>query len=96
MISYERIDCSEGIDLDRGDKSVKCMICNYWYFGHVFKYQPLVCNRCHDFSMTVQSLRDFFILNVRGADYRVYMVGVDRNYALYVLNNSDLSNKGIS
>ena len=29
MISYERIDFSEGIDFNKGDNSVKCIICNY-------------------------------------------------------------------
>ena len=44
MISYERIDCSEGIDFNKGKNSVKCMICGYYYFkGIGFKYQPYVC-----------------------------------------------------
>ena len=78
MVSYERIDCGEGIDFGKGEKSVKCMICNYYYFGNGFKYQPYVCNACHDFSMNVQSLSDFSILNIKGVDYRIYIVGVDR------------------
>ena len=41
---------------------VKCMICNYYYFqDNGFKYQLYVCNGCHDFSMTVQNLNDFFV-----------------------------------
>ena len=54
MISYERIDCSKGIDFNKGENSVKCMICNYCYFKNIgFKYQPYVYNKCHDFSMTI-------------------------------------------
>ena len=60
-----------------------------------FKYQPYVCNGCHDFSMTVQSLSDFFILGIKNVDYRVYIVGVDKKAAMYILNNSDLSDKGV-
>ena len=49
MLQYERIDISEGIGFDKSNKSVKCMICHYWYFTDVgFKYQPYVCNECHD------------------------------------------------
>ena len=48
MISYERIDCSQGIDLNKSKESVKCMICHYSCFKDVFKYQPYVCNRCRD------------------------------------------------
>ena len=72
MISYERIDFSEGIDLNKTSESVKYMICYYYYFKDIgFKYQPYVCNGCHDFSMTVQVLSDFFILNVKDVDYRI-------------------------
>ena len=53
MIFYERIDCSEFIDLNKSKESVKCMICGYSYFKDGFKYQRYVCNNCHDFSMTV-------------------------------------------
>ena len=56
MISYERIDKSEGIDFNKRENSVKCMICNYYYLKDIgFKYQPYICNGCHDFSMTVQN-----------------------------------------
>ena len=42
MISYERIDKSEGINLKK--EGSKCMICHYWYFADGFKYQPYVFN----------------------------------------------------
>ena len=35
MVQYERIDDSEGIDLDKSDKSKKCIICHYWYFKDI-------------------------------------------------------------
>ena len=96
MISYERIDKSEGIDLDKSDKSVKCMICNHYYFKDFgFKYQPYVCNGCHDFSMTVMNVSDFFILNIKGIDYRVYSSGIDKKEAVNILNNSKLDDKGV-
>ena len=45
MIQYERIDISEGIDFNKTNKSVKGLICNYWYFKDIgFKCQPYVCN----------------------------------------------------
>ena len=59
MTQYERIDISEGIDFIKTSKSVEYMICHYWYFKGVgFKYQPYVCNGCHDFSMIIQNLSD--------------------------------------
>ena len=93
MITYERIDCSEGIDTDKSEESMKCMVCNYFYFKDGFKYQPRVCNGCHDFSMKVMELSDFFVLNVGGNDYRVYIANIDKEEAVKMLNNGDLGKK---
>ena len=43
--------------------------------------------------MSVQILYDFFILTIKGVDYRVYVVGVDKNNAINTLNSIDLSDK---
>ena len=33
MLEYERIDISEGIDVNKSnDKSKECDTCHYWYF----------------------------------------------------------------
>ena len=32
MLEYDRIDTSEGIDVDMSNKSKQCMLCHYWYF----------------------------------------------------------------
>ena len=96
MFQYERIYISERIDCDKTSKSLECMICHYWYFKDVgFKYQPYVCNRCHDFNMIVQNLSDFVILSIKNVDYRCYIVGMDKKDAINLLNNSVLNNKGV-
>ena len=49
MISYESIDKSEGVNLNKDKKDFKeCMNCRYFYFSGGFKYQTFVCNACHD------------------------------------------------
>ena len=71
MLQYERIDISEAIDFDKSDKSKECIICHYWYFKDIgFKYQPYVCNRCHDLLMVAYNLKNFMILNIRCGDYK--------------------------
>ena len=96
MLQYERIDISEGIDFDKTNKSVECMICPYWYFKNIgFKYQPYVYNECHNFSMIVQNLDDFLILRVKSVDYRCCVVNMSKNDAICLLNNSLLDNKGV-
>ena len=45
-ISY---DFSEVIDVNKTSLSKECMLCDYWYFKDVgFKFEPHVCNKCHD------------------------------------------------
>ena len=96
MLQYERIDVSEGIDLNKSDKSKECMICHYWYFKDVgYKYEPFVCNECHDLSMVVYDLNDFMILNIKGVDYRCYVFNMSKSDAINLLNNSVLDNKGV-
>ena len=49
MLEYERIDISEGIDVNKTNLSKECDICHYWYFKDIsFKYEPYLCNGCHD------------------------------------------------
>ena len=44
MLEYDRIDISEGIDVDKTDKSKKCKLCRYWYFlNKNFTYGPYLC-----------------------------------------------------
>ena len=71
------------------------MICNHYYFKDKFNCQPYVCNKCHDFSMNVMDLNDFFNLNVKGVDYRVCISGLDKKEAIIILKKSNLDNKGV-
>ena len=32
MLKYDKIDISEGIDVNKKDRSKGCMFCHYWYF----------------------------------------------------------------
>ena len=45
--------------------------------------------------MIVQNISDFFIMTAKNVDYRCYIVGIDENDAINLLNNSVLNNKGI-
>ena len=72
------------------------IICHYWYFKDIgYKYEPYVCNQCHDLSMVVYNLNDFMILNIKGVDYRSYVFTISNSGAVNLLNNSVLDNKGV-
>ena len=49
MLKYDRIDISEGIDVNKTDRSKECMFCHYCYFlNKNFSYGPYLCDRCYD------------------------------------------------
>ena len=45
--------------------------------------------------MNVMDLSDFFVLNIKANNYRVYIPGIDKKEALKFLKNSTLDDKGI-
>ena len=69
-IIFNRIDISEGTDVDKTSESKDCDIYQFWYFlNNSFKFQPNVCNRCHNLLMISMNLSDIAILNIKGSDY---------------------------
>ena len=79
MIYFDRIDVSEWIDFNKIIKSKECNICNYWYFlNKDFKFQPNVCNRCHDLLMMSMNLSNIAILNIKGSDYHCIISGISK------------------
>ena len=49
MLEYDRIYISEGIKIKKTNASKECDICYYWYFlDKNYKYEPYLCNGCHD------------------------------------------------
>ena len=62
MLYFNRIDVSEGTDVNETSASKECDICHYWYFlDYSFKFQRNVCNRCHDLLMMSMNLSDIAI-----------------------------------
>ena len=57
MLEYDRINSSEGIDVNKTNLAKECDICHYWYFkGIAFKYESYLCNGCHDLMQKAVSL----------------------------------------
>ena len=86
MLYFDRIDVSEGIDVNKTSVSKGCDICHYWYFlNKGFKLQPNVCNRCHDLLMMSMNLSDIAILNIKGSDYCCIISGISKSEAITLL-----------
>ena len=73
MLYFNKIDVSEGIDVNTTSASKECDICHYYYFlNYSLKFQPNVCNRCYDLLMMSMNLSNIAILNIKGSDYRCF------------------------
>ena len=63
MLEYNRIDISAGIDANKTNASKACDICHYWYFKDLgVKYEPYLCNGCHDLKQKAMSFNDVVML----------------------------------
>ena len=92
MLYLDRIDVSEGIGVTKTSKL--CNICHYWHFlKYSFKFQPNVCNRCHDLLMMSISLIGIAILNIKCCDYRCIINLIRKNKAKKLMQNTSLTEK---
>ena len=94
MIYYDRIYISEETDVNMTSKSKECDICQYWYFlSKGFKFQPNVCNRCHDLLMMSMDLSDIAILNIKSTGYGCIISGISKSKTINLMQNIDLTKK---
>ena len=94
MLYFSRIDVFEGTDVNKTSVSKECDICHYWYFlSYSFKFQPNVCNRCHDLLIMSMNLSDIAISNIKGSDYRCIFNLIRKNEAVNLMQNTDLTEK---
>ena len=94
MLYYDRIDVSEGIDVNKTIASKECDVCHYWYFlNYSFNFQPNVCNRCHDLLMMSINLINIAILNIKGSDYHCIISLISKNDVINLMQNADLTEK---
>ena len=95
-MKYERIDVSEGIDVNKLDVSKECDICHYWYFlDKNFNYEPYLCNGCHNLMQKVVNFNSVVVVSVKGNNYSIYIWYMNKDDVINLLNNSWLDNKGV-
>ena len=94
MLEYDRIDIVEGIDVNKTSKSKECDICHYWYFKDIgFRYEPYLCNGCHNLIQKAMSFNNAAIVYVKGSTYRIYFWYMSKNDAINIMKNSNLVDK---
>ena len=94
MLEYNRIDISEGIDVNEANLSKECDIFHYWYFKDTgFKYEPYLCNGCHDLMQKATSFNNIAIVYVKRSAYRVHFRYMSKDDAINMINGSNLVDK---
>ena len=94
MLEYERIDISEGIDVNKTSLSKKCYICHYWYFKDAgFKYEPYLCYGCHDLMQKSMGFNNIAIVYIKKSTYRIHFQYVSKDDAINIMNGSILHDK---
>ena len=88
-MQYDKIDVSEGINVNKTSASKECGLCHYQFFKDIgFTFEEHVCNGCHGLLTMTNSLKDTAILSAKGATFRYILMGISKNEALTRLNNS--------
>ena len=94
MLEYDRIDISEGIYINKTNASEECDICYYWYFKDIgFKYEPYLCNGCHDLVQKAMNFNDVAVVSVKGSNYRILFWYMSKDGGINIMNNLDLNDK---
>ena len=83
MLEYERIDISEGIDVNKTNLSKECDI--------GFKYEP--CNGCHDLIQKAMGFNNGAIVYIKENSYRINFCYMSKDYAINIMTGSNLVDK---
>ena len=94
MLIYEKIDISDGIDVDMSDKSKECMLCHYWYFlNKSFSYRPYLYDGCYNVMQKCNKLKNITIVHFTESVYRICFLFMSKREARRLMTNSNLINK---
>ena len=94
MLKYNKMDISEGIDINKTSKSKECVLCHYWYFLEKnFSYGPYQCDDCYDILQKSNNFKNIAIFHVKESAYRIYFLDMSKREAKNLMINSNLINK---
>ena len=94
MSEYDKIYISEGIDIDKTNKTKECNNCHYWYFlDKNFNYEPYLWNGCHDLMQKALIFKNVTIVSIKRNDYRIHFWYISKNDAIALMTNSSLNDK---
>ena len=95
MLEYDRIDISEGIDINEcKETSARCSLRKFYCFlDKNFSYGPFLCNCCYDMSLKAVSMQNLTIINHNGNHYRVNFVFISKKDVYNLIKNAKIIDK---
>ena len=94
MLEYDRVDISEGIDVNKTNLSKECELCHCWYFKNIgFKYEPYLCNGCLNLMQKAMSFNNVAFAYVKGNAYIIHFWYMSRDDTINIMNGSNLVDK---
>ena len=66
MLKYDRNDITEGIDLDKTNKSRECKFFHYWYYlNKNFSYGPFTCDGWYAIEQKSTDFKNIAIIHIK-------------------------------
>ena len=95
MLEYDRIDISEGIDMNKNKNiSRECSLCKFCYFlDKNFKYGPYLCDGCYDMSMKANSMQNLAVVYHGENVYCIIFVLMSKKDAFNLIKNAVIIDK---
>ena len=94
MLKYNKIDITEGIDVDKTNKSREYMFCHYWYYlNKNFSYGPFTCDGCYNIVQKSTDFKNIAIVHAKKSTYRIYFKDISKHKAKTLMNKFDLIGK---
>ena len=86
MIYFDKIDVSEDSDVNMTSASKVYNVGCYWYLSDKwFKFQPYVCNGCHDVLMMSVNFNHFAISNICAVDNCCIINRISKGKSIHLL-----------
>ena len=94
MLEYNRKCISEGININKTNKSKECILCYYWYFlDKNFSYGPDLCDGCFNIMQKSIDFKNTAIVYVKGSIYRIHFWYMSKRKAISLITNFKLIDK---
>ena len=94
MSAHERINISDGIDVNNSDESKKSTLCHYWYFlDKKLSYGLSLCGGSYNMIQKCNKLKHIAIIRIKKSLYRICFLFMSKRESIKSMANSNVIGK---